>query len=84
MRSAKSPAGSLYVVPPPAPAKYSAPSLRLCALGSRNSPMSTTLRWVWGVWYMSPTKFSQPIFQLARTRQRCGPRSSRPAGLWRV
>ncbi len=46
--------------------------------------MSTTLRCVWGVWYMSPTKFSQPIFQLARTRQRCGPRSSRPAALWRV
>ena len=28
--------------------------------------MSTTLAWVWGVWYVSPEKFSAPIFQLRR------------------
>ena len=42
--------------------------------------MSTTLAWVYGVWYVSPAKFSAPIFQFARTRHRCGPRSSRPPG----
>ena len=46
--------------------------------GSRNSPISTTEVCVWGVWYMSPAKFSAPIFQFALTRHRCGPRSSMP------
>jgi hypothetical protein len=30
---------------------------------------------------MSSAKLSAPIFQLAFTRQRCGPRSSMPLGL---
>ena len=61
--------------------EVSAPSLRLLAVGSRNSPMSTTLAWVCGVWYESPAKFSAPIFQLHAMRHRCGPRSSTPASL---
>ena len=66
------------MVPPPLPAQYVQPSLRFSAFGSRNSPISTTDVWVCGVWYMSPAKFSAPIFQFAFTRHRCGPRSSIP------